>query len=126
MSDINWTELEALQENWDGEGAPPPSAECIALAEELVAKATGHLIYVRSVDADVLGGVGVYFHHVWVSFHNDGQHTVTFEVRGEVHSRSYAYTPWKAILNFIIFGRLPDRINPALSPPNPHPEKPEQ
>lgn len=77
------TDLHALADlgdNWDGEGAPPPSAQAIATAHgHIVAMAEWGLVP-DDVAADVLGGVALYWCEVplkpgwtmWIACHNSG------------------------------------------------------
>jgi hypothetical protein len=57
----------ALEDNWDGEGAPKPSPDALARAADVLRWAESREVEVLDVDADVLGGVAVYVRTVDVS-----------------------------------------------------------
>lgn len=67
--------LRNLHENWDGEGAPPPSDKSIDDALRVIELVHFQGIEVESVDPDVLGGVGIYLNGVrgrsaWIAILN--------------------------------------------------------
>jgi hypothetical protein len=99
-------ELEALaqlSDDWDAEGAPAPSAETLQAARVLVENAHRIGLPVLDIDADVLGGVGVWLswppdhpdgqaeRWTWLSCMNSGARTVTLFAKrdGVVGSRAF-------------------------------------
>lgn len=74
--DLDWmTELRSLLPNWDEEGAPVPSEESILKTKDIVGWAILNNLNIDSIDADVLGGVGIYLtgiesRTVWISVLN--------------------------------------------------------
>lgn len=78
-------ELANLPADWNGaDPAPVPNAAAIAAARACLAELSS-LGVAYEVDADVMGGVGIYLHaappsphYVWLAFGNDGINTVIF------------------------------------------------
>ena len=75
--------LAALPHDWDGEGAPPPTAETLEQAGRAVVWAREKELQLIEVDADVLGGVAVWLgsprhpqRRAWFAFRNDGTKSV--------------------------------------------------
>jgi hypothetical protein len=48
-------------DNWDEEGAPAPSPDAIARAQKVLDWAEAKGLTVTEVDADVLGGIAIFF-----------------------------------------------------------------
>lgn len=71
-------ELQRLPYDWDDEGAPPPSDLAAQEARDALEKllGLGFDLGPEDVDADVLGGLGMYLmsdHRlVWLAFRNSG------------------------------------------------------
>lgn len=53
--------LLALKDNWDGEGAPAPSAAALSNASAFLESAAAHGYAPYDVDGDVMGGVALWF-----------------------------------------------------------------
>jgi hypothetical protein len=87
------SELEALEPNWDDEGAPTPSSDSISGAVDIVSWAERNGLQVESVDADVLGGVAIYLRsaapkqRAWVSILNNGRRSILVDADGAVKGR---------------------------------------
>ena len=60
-----------LEPGWDGWDAPPPSAEAIRLARQVLALADGEKLL--RVQASVIGGIGFTFRTGYLEVHNDGE-----------------------------------------------------
>ena len=99
--------LYAFAQNWDGEGADPPSAEAIDRARKIVGAGTSVGFKPQEVDADVLGGVAIWYtvgaKRVWISCMNSRQSSfVLVDALGMTQSGSYdAETSWKTISAFL-------------------------
>jgi hypothetical protein len=113
-----FAELSLLQDDWDGEGAARPSIEAIRRASDATTWAHGAGLVVEDIDADVLGGVGLwvraYAHRgartVWIACMNNGQDTaVLSEGRSVVgHQRWDASEATKASLGSFLVGERAD------------------
>ncbi len=89
--------LQQLEDGWDGEGAPRPSPQAIARAFNVVAWAEEAGLSVSDVDADVLGGVGVWIRGAdrddrvaWIACMNNGQDALVLSEGKTVR----AHAPW--------------------------------
>jgi hypothetical protein len=93
VSHVWKSELEALEPNWDDEGAPTPSADTISKAVDIATWAVRSGLLVESVDPDVLGGVAVYLKsgepklRAWVSILNNGRRSIVIDADGSVKGR---------------------------------------
>jgi hypothetical protein len=87
------SELEALEPNWDDEGAPTPSADAVSKAVDIVTWAERNGLLVESVDPDVLGGVAIYMksaaprQRAWVSILNNGRRSIVIDADGSIKGR---------------------------------------
>ena len=76
--------LHGLADDWDEEGAPRPSRPALQRADSVIRWAHESGLVVTDVDADVLGGVGVWLRahpvsparSVWIACMNNGQDTI--------------------------------------------------
>lgn len=74
------TELGSLPENWDGEGAPPPTADAMERAGRILTWADANALEIADVDVDVLGGIAIWLkgaaREAWIACMNNGNDTV--------------------------------------------------
>lgn len=85
--------LRQLEDDWDQEGAPKPSAAALERAARAVAWAEREKVHLLDVSADVLGGVAIWFdrggdRQVWLSCMNDGCDTIVCSAGSEVVSHA--------------------------------------
>lgn len=69
-----FAEVEALEDDWDGEGAPKPSELAMTLARKAYALLAAADYAPDEVDGDVMGGLALNFYdaQIWLSIHNEG------------------------------------------------------
>ncbi len=100
MTEDPFAIVEALQDNWDGEGAPRPNAAAIKRARGFfTAGAAAGLEF--EVDVDVLGGMALMFYgrsdySLWVACFNSGQDTIVGSFGGSPLVRVYPKEGWEA------------------------------
>ena len=74
---MKFTVQDCLEDNWDGEGAEPPSRQALVRAMQVISELTENGTKVEEVDADVRGGVAIYTPDHWIAIMNDGTETQT-------------------------------------------------
>lgn len=81
-------QLRAVEDGWDGEGAPKPSDGAILRAKDILARLMasygGAFPYEVEIDADALGGVGIWYrphanHFVWIACMNSDVTTLVLD-----------------------------------------------
>lgn len=76
-------ELALLENNWDDEGAPPPTGESIRNAEAVLRWAVEQGLVVTAVDGDVCGGASLMLdrgdlrREAWAYCSNGGENLIT-------------------------------------------------
>lgn len=95
--------LRILEEGWDGEDSPVPNADAFRHAEEILVEARLRGYEPLEIDADVLGGIALYFsapaghaegeaeRWAWIACMNTGGRTVTLRARGAEHAVTRQY-----------------------------------
>jgi len=108
----------ALKENWDGDGAPPPSYVACSLAACALRQLPECLI-VTGVDADAIGGVVLYFdtrdrlperqREAWLEIRNSGRILIC-AARGDGSMTASTATnvemAWCRAVDFLTTGRM--------------------
>lgn len=89
-------EIRSLFPGWDGEDAPIPSDATIQSAKEVIEALERNNLFADSIDADVVGGVGIYLSNsvgktAWISIQNSGFKTIVLTYKDEIIS--YALGP---------------------------------
>jgi hypothetical protein len=97
--------LSELQPRWDGDEAPMPSVEVIALAHGAVAMAESLGFTDLDIDANVIGGAGVNIlgkrRTVWLGLMNSGDHSVVYSTPSSVQNEAFTPESWGRIAAFL-------------------------
>lgn len=102
--------LSRLADGWDDDEAPRPSADALGRAREALDRAATHGLFPEEVDADVLGGVALWFaaegdkpeRRAWIACMNEGRTTFVLTVDDKpVDGGKLTETAWHKLVAFV-------------------------